>query len=120
MGVASERDLTAEFLGVEFLSLLEGEGIGGEEGWRRQPVDGRRGRHEQNVDFALGRCPQRGQALGDEILMRRKMVIGQRFPVRQQTDAQLWSKPRNFVEQALGIGGAGADDSQQLARVARG
>ena len=52
--------------------------------------------------------------------MRRKVVVGQRFPVRQQTHAQARREPRNFVEQALRIGGAGGDDGQQCGPVAAG
>ncbi len=70
MGVAGQGDLGAEFLGVEFLAFLELEGIGGHEFRRRQPVDGSRCRDQQDVEFALQGCPQGGQALGNEVLVR--------------------------------------------------
>ena len=44
---------------------------------------------------------QGGQAFGDQILMRRKMIIGQRFPVRQQMHAQFWGEKRDFFDQSL-------------------
>ena len=118
MGVAGQGDLAAEFLGIELFALLEREGVGRQKGWWRQAIDSRRGRHEQDVQLALGCCPQRGQALGNEILVRRESVVGQRFPIRQQADTQLRAEPRYFIEQALRIGGIGSDDREQLAGIA--
>ncbi len=104
IGVAGQGDLAAEFLGVELLALLEGEGVGRQERRRGQAIDSGRGRHQQDVQLALHGRPQRGQTLGNQILVRREGVVGQRFPVRQQADAQLRAEPRDFVEQALGVG----------------
>jgi hypothetical protein len=73
VGVAGQRDLGAEFLGVELLPLLEFEGIGGHEFRRRQAVDRGRGRYQQDVQFALQGRPQRRQAFGNEILVRREV-----------------------------------------------
>ena len=118
--VAGQRDLAAEFLGVDGLALLEGEGVGRHELRRGQPIDGGRGRHQQDVQLALHGRPQRGQTLGNQVLVRREAVVGQRFPIRQQADAQLRAEPRDFVEQALGIVGIGCDDGEQLAGMAAG
>ena len=48
------------------------------------------------------------------------MVVRQRFPVWQLTDAQIRGEPGDFIEQALGIGGTGGDDSEQFSGVATG
>ena len=48
------------------------------------------------------------------------MVVGQRFPVRQLANAQIWREPGNLVEQALGVSGTGGDDGEQFAGVAAG
>jgi hypothetical protein len=52
--------------------------------------------------------------------MRRKTVVRQRFPVRQQADAQIWSKPGNFREQALRVGGIGRQHGEHALPGARG
>ena len=48
--------------------------------------------------------------------MRRKRVIGQGFPVRKHGVTEVRRKKRHFFHEALGIGGVGCDDGQQLAR----
>ena len=58
VGVAGQRHLVAELLGIEPFALPEGEGVGGEEGGRRQPADRGRRRHQQDVQFAAHRRPQ--------------------------------------------------------------
>lgn len=90
-------------LGIEPFTLPEGEGIGGEEGGRRQPADRGRRWHQQDVQFPAHRRPQGGEALGNEILVRREMVVGQRLPVRQQPHAQPRREPRDLVEQPLRV-----------------
>ena len=111
--VAGQRHLAAELLGVELLALPELESVGGHELRRRQPIDCGRRRNEQDFHLALQRGPQRGKALGNEILMRRKVVVRQRFPVRQQPHPEAGREPRDFIQQPLRIGGAGRDYRQQ-------
>ena len=117
--VAGQRHLTAEFLGINGFALFEGEGIGRHEGRRRQPVNRGRGRHQQDVQFALHHRPQRRQTFRHQILVRRKMVVGQGFPVRQLAHAQIRRKPRDFFQQPLRIRRAGRHDSQQATAIAR-
>jgi hypothetical protein len=59
-------------------------------------------------------APQRGQALGDEILVRGELVPGQRLPVGEYGDAQVRREEGQLVGQALRVGGLGADDERQL------
>jgi hypothetical protein len=55
---------------------------------------------------------QRGEALGDQILVGRKGVVRQRFPVGQQTHACLGREKADFLRQTLRVNGAFADDRQ--------
>ena len=55
---------------------------------------------------------QRCEALGDQILMRRKMVVRQRLPVRQQMHAQAWIEERDFLHQPLRLQRVRGDDCQ--------
>ena len=57
--------------------------------------------------------PQGGEAFGNQVLVRGEVVVGQGFPVRQQAHAQAGGEPGNFVEQALGVTGAGGDHGQE-------
>ncbi len=66
-------------------------------------------------------APQRGQALGDQVLVRRELVVGQRFPIGEHGDAQVRREERQLVGQALAVGRLGADHQRQLPlRGARG
>jgi len=113
MVVTGQGDLSAELLGVELFALAEGEGIGGEEGGGREAVDGGRGRHQQHLAFPLAHGPEGGQALGDQILVRRETVVGQGFPVRQQPHLDAGREPGDFFQQALGVQGIGGNDGKQ-------
>ncbi len=43
------------------------------------------------------------------------MIVGQGFPVRQQAHLEAGRKPRDFLQQALGVGSAGGNDGEQAA-----
>ena len=113
VGVAGQRELRAELLGVERLALLEEEGVGREIGRWCETVGCRRSRHQQHVALAARDGVERRQSFGYQVVVRRKTVVGQRFPVRQQTDPQLGREPRNLVEKPLRVAGAGGQDSEQ-------
>jgi hypothetical protein len=61
-------------------------------------------------------APQRGQALADQVLVRREAVVGQGFPVGKQRAAQLGGEEGHLVDQALGVAGIGRDDGRDAAR----
>jgi hypothetical protein len=58
-------------------------------------------------------APQRGQALADQVLVRREGVVGQGLPVRKQRAAQVRGEEGHLVQQALRVGGVGGDDGRQ-------
>jgi hypothetical protein len=65
---------------------------------------------KQHVEFALQDPVERGEALRDQVRVRREIVVRQRFPVREHANAQLRREPRNFFGQAMRIVRACADD----------
>jgi hypothetical protein len=56
-----------------FCLTLEVEGVAGQEGGRREPVQRGGGRHQHHVGLFLADAPQRGQALADQVLVRREV-----------------------------------------------
>ncbi len=120
MRVSGQRELGAELPGVESFAFLQEEGVGRQVGWGHQAVNRRRRRDQQHVAFAAHHAVERGQTFRDEIVVRRKAVIGQRFPVRQHAHAQAGRKPRYFFEQALGVASAGGQHGQQGALARHG
>ena len=82
------RRLQPPALGVQVEPLpdLKREGLAVDEGARRQPLHERRRRHHQNALLDTGQLAQGGQPLGNDVLMRRKGVVGQRLPSREMQD----------------------------------
>ena len=90
VGVAGERQLAPSAALVERVALLEVEGVAGQEARRRQAVQRRRRRHQHDdrpVDCAAD-APQRRQALGDQVLVRREACRRAASPSRGSGDAQ--------------------------------
>ena len=91
VGVAGQRQLRFQRRLVEPLLLLEVEGVGRQKARRGEAHERGRGGQQHHVDLALARAgalglqdaPQRGQALGDQVLVRREGVVGQRLPIRE-------------------------------------
>ncbi len=90
MAVAGQRQLRFQRGFVQPHLLLEVKGVAGHEAGRCQPRQRRGGRQQHHVKFAAAHAPQRGQALRDQVLVRREAVVGQRFPIREQ---RLRAKP---------------------------
>jgi hypothetical protein len=112
--VAGQRELRLQPGFVKLFLLLEVEGVGGQEAGRGQAHE-RRGRGKQHhVDVALPDAPQRGQPLGDQVLVRRERVVRQRLPVGEDGDAQARREEREFAFEPLRVGGLCGDDGGEL------
>ena len=66
-----------------------------------------------HVERLLRDLVERGQPLGDEIVMRRETVVRERFPVRQQVHFQRRIEERDFVEQSLRVGSSGGNHGER-------
>jgi len=119
VAVAGQGELALELGLVEFLLDLEVEGIARQERGRCHPVQRGGGRHDDHVGpgflVTLLDAPQRGQALGDQVLVGREGVVGQGFPIGKQRTAQAWGEEGDLIDQALGIAGVGGDDGRRSA-----
>ena len=114
--VARQGQLAFELRFVQALLDLELEGVGRQKrGWR-QAVQGCGGRDDDHVGVALPavavNAPQRGQALRDQVLVRRKRVVRQGFPIWEQSGAHPGREKRQLVLQALRVAGVGGDDGK--------
>jgi hypothetical protein len=116
--VAGHRELQAQAFDVELFALLDEECMGGEVFARRQPVQRGRSRHDQNIQLAAHQRVQRLQPLRHQIVVRRELVVGQGFPVRQLEGAQRRCEPAQLVEQALCVHRPGRDDHQRHTGIA--
>jgi len=108
--VARERELGAEPGFIELLPGLEVKGVAREERGRCQAIQRRGGRHQHHVHLALANAPECREPLADQVLVRREVGVGQRFPVRKQRAAQVGREEGHLVHQAARVGCIGADD----------
>ena len=115
MLVAAERELRAQRIDVELLALRQKERKCGEIRWRRETVECGRRRDEEHVALAARRVVERSQPLGHQILMRRKVIVGQSLPVGQRGNAQARREPCDLRSQPLCCERLRADDRGQLA-----
>ena len=114
VGVAGERQLRLQRRLVEALLGREVEGVAGHERRRREADERRRRRHQDDVDVAAPDPPERRQPLGDQVLVRREGVVGQRLPVGEDGDAQRRREERDLVGEPLRVGGLGGEDRDDL------
>ena len=116
VAIACQRQLPFELGLVELLPGFELKRISRHKTRRCQAVQRGGGGDDDHVRtrifFALADAPQGGQALANQILVRRKAVVRQRFPVGEQGTAQAGREKSNLVEQTLGIGGIGGNHRQ--------
>ncbi len=88
MGIAGQRQLRFQPRFVQCFALLEKERIGGKEGgWRHAYQCGGRW-HDQHIAMAILHFIQCCQSFRYQILMRRKRIVGESFPIGQQMTAQ--------------------------------
>ena len=113
MLVAGERELRAQRRHIEPRPLLQEERERREIRRRREPVQCRRRRDHEHVALAARDAIERCEPLGDEVVVRREVIVGQRLPVGQERDPQARRKPRNLVGEPMRRERVAADDGQQ-------
>ncbi len=99
--VTGEGELAAQRIDVEALPLLQEEREPGEIAGGRKAIERGGRRSDHDVAFAARDPVERGEALGDEILVRREMVVRQRLPVGQQRDLETGCEPGDLLDEAL-------------------
>ena len=111
--IACQRQLGLQLRLIKTLALRERERVARHERGGRHTVQGRGSGHQQDVAAAFAEVMERGEALGDEILVRREGIVRQRFPVWQKAHTRLGGEESDFLREALGVDGARADDGEQ-------
>ena len=88
--VAVARGLETALLAgdVEFLSQREHESGTGDVAARSESLHQRRDRHDEHAALQPRQAVQCGDALRDDVRMRREQVVGQGFPVRELQDLE--------------------------------
>ena len=96
---------------------LELEGVARQKRRWRQAVQSGGGWNEHQVGpfgfVALVNTPKCGQAFANQVLVGRKGVVGQRFPVGKNGAAQGGCKEGHFVYEPLRICGVGGDHRRE-------
>jgi hypothetical protein len=111
--VAGGRELAAQILHGKALADLQLESAPGDVGGRAEPHQRRRRRDDGEVEVGALDAIERRQPLGDEILVRRKLVVRQRLPVGQQAGPQPGREPVDLLEQALRVLRGRGDDGER-------
>ena len=119
VGITRERKLIAQLAEIELPVFLEEEGMARQKRWRCDANHCRGCGGNKHITLAIGYGMQGGEPLRSQVLMRRKVVVGQGFPVREQMYAQLGREPGDFFLKPLGIKRAGRDDCQQSIRLGK-
>ncbi len=114
MAIARQRQLLAQGWYIQLLAAFQEKGISRQIGHRRQRIQGGGDGRNQHIASPAAQMVQGRQALGNQILMRGKMVIRQGFPVRQQMHAQGRIEKANFLAQPLRLQGTGRNHHQRL------
>ncbi len=112
--VAGGGELDLELLEIELGARAQEEGAPRDVRRRAHPHQRGRRRHDGDVEIAALDAIERRQALGDQIVVRRELVVGQRLPVRQQADAKLRREPGDFFGEALGVERGGGDHRDRM------
>ena len=121
--VPGQRELCLEFGLVQLLLDLEFKGVSRQKPRRRQAIQRGGGGYQHHISafVALGPqaavldAPQGRQPFADQVLMRRKRVVRQGFPIREHDTSDVGRKKRHFIQQTLSVCRVCRDDGQQLA-----
>ena len=113
MGVAGNSALAPQFIGREFAALLEEKCVRGKIINRHQPRECRGDRHNSHVERGPHHFIERGQPFRNQIMMRRKLIVGQRFPVGEYAGFELRREEREFHNKALRCRCVGSNRQQR-------
>ena len=84
MAVTRFHQIAAQGFDVQRLAGFQPKSAPEQKRHRRELLHGGRHRHNQHIGLAAFHLPQRRQSLGHQILMRRKTLVRQGFPIGQE------------------------------------
>ncbi len=120
--VAGQRQLRAQLLDVDPLSLAQPERARRDKRRWREALRGRAGGHQQHVGagrvgggLAGHQAIQRFDPLRGQVRVRRQDVVGKRFPVRKRAHRQHRLEVGQLLGQAMHVQRIGTDDHRQVA-----
>ena len=106
--VAAGFQARAHLLHIELLADVQHQAAAEQElGWR-QAMQGSGDRHHQHAMGQFRQAVQAGDALGDDVLVRREQVVGQGFPVGKMQHRQIRGEEAQLLLQpsgTLAVGG---------------
>ncbi|MNF93005.1 hypothetical protein D3C84_756650 [compost metagenome] len=106
--VATGFQARAHLLHIELLAHVQDQAAAQQETCGRKPVQGRGNRYHENPVVEFRQPVQAGDALGDDVLVRREQVVGQGFPIGEVQNRQAGGEETQFLLQpvgALAVGG---------------
>lgn len=109
MFVARLDQLGRQHIARELLAAREHEAAAGHQRTGRQQQRRRCGGGHEHVDVALKQTPQGVQPVADQVLVRRKVVVGQGLPVGKELQSESWIEPSELLHHPLGIGRLGGE-----------
>ena len=110
--VTGKRELRAQRVDVEPLPLRKEERVRREERLRREAIEGGLRGDERDVAFASRDTVEHRQPFGNEILMRREMVVRQRLPIGEDADRERRREPCDLGREACRRERVGTDDDE--------
>ncbi len=107
--VAAGLKARAHLLHIELLADIQHQAAAEQELGRCQAVQGRGDRHYQHAVGQFRQAVQAGDALGDDVLVRREQIVGQGFPVGKVQHRQIGGEEAQLLLQPLGALAVGGE-----------
>ena len=100
--VAAGLQARAHLFDIDLLAHVQHQAAAQQEARGGEAVQGGGDRHYKNAVVELRQPVKAGDALGDDVLVRREQVVGQGFPVGEGQHRQFRRKEAQFLLQAVG------------------
>ena len=113
----------AEALAIEAIAGPQAEAVAGDERQRTHPMHQRVQRGDDHPAAQVGKPRQQRQAIGDDVLVGRELIVGQRLPAREQLHRHVGmavEEETDLLHQRLGHGGIAGDHQHQGVMPPRG
>ncbi len=102
VAIAGRFKTAAHFLDIEPLADVQHQAAAEQEASGCQAVERRGDGHYQDAAGQLRQAIKGGDALGDDVLVRREQVVGQGFPVGEVQHREIRGEEGQFFLQAFG------------------